>query len=169
MSGRAPRRRCRSSQPPTNSPSPVPAIRVSTVVPARPEAVWEDLRRIGSHTDWMSDAAEIRFLTEATEGVGVRFECDTRLGPLRLTDRMEVTEWRDFETMGIRHSGVVSGVGQFRLSACEGPEGAVHTRFEWTESLRFGWWMGGRLGAALARPVLRAVWARNLRRFAARF
>ena len=169
MSGRAPRRRCRGSQPPTNSPSPVPAIRVSTVVLARPEAVWEDLRRIGSHVDWMSDAAEIRFLTEATEGVGVRFECDTRIGPVRLTDHMEVTDWREGEVMGIRHSGVVSGTGQFRLSVCEGPEGAVHTRFEWTESLRFGWWMGGRLGAALARPVLRAVWARNLRRFAARF
>ena len=144
-------------------------IRVSTVVPARPEAVWADLRRIGSHAEWMSDAVEIRFLTEATEGVGVRFECDTRLGPLRLTDRMEVTEWRDSESMGIRHSGVVSGVGQFRLSACHGPQGAVHTRFEWTETLRFPWWMGGSLGAAVAAPVLRAVWARNLRRFAARF
>lgn len=144
-------------------------IKVSTVVPARPEAVWEDLRRIGSHVEWMSDAAEIRFLTEATEGVGARFECSTRLGPLRLTDRMEVTEWRAAETMGIMHSGVVSGVGQFRLSACEGPEGAVRTRFGWTESLTFPWWMGGPLCAALARPVLRAVWARNLRRFAARF
>ena len=144
-------------------------IRISTVVPAPPEAVWEDLRHIGSHVDWMSDAASIRFLTEATEGVGVRFECDTILGPLRLTDRMEVTEWRDSQTMGIRHTGVVSGAGQFRLSACKGAAGAVHTRFEWTEALRFRWWMGGPLGAVLARPVLRAVWARNLRRFAARF
>lgn len=147
------------------------SIRVSTVVPAPPEAVWEDLRRIGSHVEWMSDAEEIRFLTEATEGVGVRFECDTRVGPLRLTDRMEVTEWSDTEVMGIAHTGMVSGVGQFRLSACEGPgpDRAAHTRFEWTESLRFPWWMGGPLGAVLARPVLRAVWTRNLRRFAARF
>ncbi len=98
-------------------------IRVSTVVPAPPEAVWEDLRHIGRHVEWMSDAASIRFLTEATEGVGVRFECDTVVGPLRLTDRMEVTDWRDAETMGIRHTGVVSGVGHFRLSACEGPAG----------------------------------------------
>ena len=144
-------------------------IEVSTVVPAPPEAVWEDLRRIGSHVEWMSDAASIRFVTEATEGVGVRFECDTVVGPLRLTDRMEVTDWQDARAMGIRHTGVVSGVGRFRLSACDGPAGAVRTLFEWTETLRFRWWMGGPLGAFLARPVLRAVWTRNLARFASRF
>ncbi len=144
-------------------------IGVSTVVPAAPETVWEDLRHIGRHVDWMADAYAIRFETEATEGVGVRFECATRVGPIRLTDRMEVTEWRDAEVMGIRHAGTVSGTGQFRLTPCQGPAGEIHTRFEWTETLRFRWWLGGPLGAAAARPVLRAVWARNLRRFASRF
>ncbi len=144
-------------------------IRVSTVVPAAPAAVWEDLRHIGRHVDWMSDACSIRFLTEATEGVGVRFECATRVGPMRTIDRMEVTEWQDGQVMGIRHRGAVSGTGQFRLTGCPGPAGATHTRFEWTETLRFRWWMGGPPGAAVARRVLRAVWARNLRRFAARF
>ncbi len=144
-------------------------IRVSTVVPAAPAAVWEDLRHIGRHVDWMSDAYSIRFLTEATEGVGVRFECATRVGPMRVIDRMEVTEWRNTEVMGIRHRGAVSGTGQFRLSPCPQPAGEIHTRFEWTETLRFRWWMGGSLGAAVARPVLRAVWDRSLRRFAARF
>ena len=145
------------------------SIRVSTVVPAGPADVWEDLRDIAGHAGWMSDAASIRFLTEATEGVGVRFECDTVLGPLKLTDRMEVTEWRTGEAMSIRHTGVVSGVGRFLLSACDGPNGAVHTRFEWTETLRFPWWMGGPIGAVAARPVLSAVWKRNLSAFAARF
>ena len=144
-------------------------IRVSTVVLAAPAVVWEDLRHIDRHVDWMSEATSIRFLADTTEGVGVRFECATRVGPIRLIDRMEVTEWRDNEAMGIRHRGVVSGTGQFRLTGCPGPGGENHTRFEWTETLRFGWWMGGALGAVLARPVLRAVWNRNLRRFAARF
>ena len=144
-------------------------IRISTVVPAAPAAVWADLRRIERHTEWMSDAESIRFLTEAVEGVGVRFECATVVGPLKLTDRMEVTDWRDAEAMGISHTGVVSGVGHFRLSACEGPADEAHTRFEWTETLRFPWWMGGPVGALLAHPVLRAVWTRNLARFAARF
>ena len=144
-------------------------IRVSTVVPAAPATVWEDLRHIDRHIEWMNDAVAIRFQTDRTEGVGARFECTTRIGPMRLIDRMEVTEWRDGEVMGIRHRGAVSGTGQFRLTACPGPDGSVHSTFEWTETLRFPWWMAGQLGAALARPVLRALWDRNLRRFAARF
>ena len=144
-------------------------IRASTVVPAAPAAVWEDLRRIDRHVEWMSDAESISFLTDDVEGVGVRFECVTRLGPIRLIDRMEVTDWRDLEVMGIRHQGVVSGVGEFRLTPCRGPGGEAHSRFEWTETLRFPWWMGGAIGAVAAGRVLGAVWSRNLRRFAARF
>ena len=144
-------------------------IRVSTVVPAAPAVVWEDLRHIARHVDWMSDASSIRFLSKSTEGVGVRFECATRVGPIRLIDRMEVTEWRDGHAMGIRHCGVVSGTGQFRLTPLPAPGGESHTQFEWTETLQFPWWMGGAVGAVLARRVLRAVWARNLSRFVARF
>ena len=144
-------------------------IRISTSVPAAPSVVWEDLRRIERHVEWMSDAESIRFLTDDTEGVGTRFECVTRLGPLRLIDRTEVTDWRDGVVMGIRHHGVVSGVGQFRLTPLTTPGGEAHTRFEWNETLRFPWWMGGPIGAVMARPVLSAVWARNLRRFVARF
>lgn len=144
-------------------------IRISTVVPAAPSVVWEDLRRIERHVEWMSDAESIRFLTDDTAGVGTRFECVTRLGPLRLIDRMEVTDWRDGVALGIRHHGVVSGVGQFRLTPFTASGGEVHTRFEWNETLRFPWWMGGAIGAVVARPVLSAVWVRNLRRFVARF
>ena len=144
-------------------------IRVSTVVPAAPAAVWEDLCRIDRHIEWMSDAESIRFLTDATEGVGVRFECATRIGPIRLVDRMEVTDWSDARVMGIRHHGVVSGVGEFRLTPYPAAGGEVHTQFEWAETLQFPWWMGGPIGAVVARRVLRAVWARNLRRFVARF
>lgn len=144
-------------------------IRISTVAPAAPSVVWEDLRRIERHVEWMSDAESIRFLTDDTEGVGTRFECVTRLGPLRLIDRMEVTDWRDGVVMGIRHHGVVSGVGQFRLMPFTTPGGEAHTRFDWHETLRFPWWMGGPIGAVAARPVLGAVWKRNLRTFAARF
>lgn len=139
------------------------------MVPAAPAVVWEDLRHIDRHIEWMSDAESIRFLTDATEGVGVRFECVTRLGPIRLIDRMEVSEWSDSRVMGMRHRGVVSGAGEFRLTSCVAPGGEVHTQFEWIEMLQFPWWMGGALGAVVARRVLGAVWARNLRRFVARF
>ena len=144
-------------------------VRVSTVVAAPVEVVWDDLRQIAGHSEWMSDAVRIRFLSEATEGLGVRFECDTRIGPFGLTDRMEVTEWREPDLMGISHTGLVTGVGRFRLTGCVDHPGEARTRIEWVETLRFPWWMGGLFGAAMAKPVLRAVWKRNLVRFADRF
>ncbi len=144
-------------------------VRTSVLVPAAPEAVWEDLRHIGSHSEWMSDAVAIRFLSEAREGVGVRFECDTKIGPFRLTDRMEVTQWRVNEAMLIRHTGLVAGTGCLQLFG-DNTEGSItSTRVEWTETLRFPWWMGGAVGAAAAKPMLRAVWTRNLERLASRF
>ncbi|MCY4176457.1 MAG: SRPBCC family protein [Acidimicrobiaceae bacterium] len=143
--------------------------RVSIVVQAAPSVVWEDLRHIRRHAEWMSDAESISFVGDASEGVGARFECVTRLGPLRLIDKMEVTDWQEEAVLEIRHEGLVTGVGRFELTPVAGAGGGQSTRFEWTETLRFPWWMGGPVGESAARPVLRAVWNRNLRSFAARF
>lgn len=140
-------------------------IRVRTVIDAPPDDVWADLQDIGSHADWMSDAVAIRFLTAQTTGVGTRFECDTRVGPLRLTDVMEITEWKPGKAMGVTHTGIVSGVGRFTLKRLRGGR----TRFEWSESLRFPMWAGGPISAFAARPVLRWVWRRNLRGLRDRF
>ena len=122
--------------------------------------VWSELSRLETHSEWMLDATAIRFEGERRQGVGTRFECDTRFGPLRLTDLMEVTEWKHGETIGVRHSGAVSGTGRFTLR--DGP-GAT-TRVEWQESLAFPWWLGSALGAQLAKPLFVAVWKGNLRR-----
>ena len=48
-------------------------------------------------------------------GLAARFECDTRVGPFRLTDRMVVTEWRPRRAIGIAHHGIVGGQGRFTL------------------------------------------------------
>jgi len=56
------------------------------VLPAPPSAVWEYLRGIGGHVEWMEDAVAIRFTSEQTEGVGTAFQTDTKVGPLRLSD-----------------------------------------------------------------------------------
>ena len=61
--------------------------------------------------------------------------------------------------MGIEHHGVVTGKGRFTLR--RRPRGK--TRFTWTEELTFPLWMGGAVGAIAAKPVLRAIWRRNLR------
>ncbi|HEX6420684.1 MAG TPA: SRPBCC family protein, partial [Acidimicrobiales bacterium] len=138
-------------------------IRVHTAVDAPPQVVWRHLADIADHVSWMADARAIRFTSDRRTGVGTAFECETRLGPLRTLDVMEVTEWRDGEAMGVRHRGLVTGTGRFLLESA----GRGRTRLVWAEDLRFPWWLGGRVGGALARPVLRAVWRGNLRRFAA--
>ena len=61
--------------------------------------------------------------------------------------------------MGITHKGAVKGTGRFTLADTR----PGHTQFTWTEELRFPWWLAGPAGAAIATPVLRAVWRRNLR------
>jgi len=139
-------------------------ILVTTSLPATPEQVWDDIRHIDRHVEWMADAVAIRFVTPEHDGVGARFETDTRVGPLRLTDRMVITEWEPGRAMGIRHQGAVTGSGRFTLVAEQGG-----TRFSWEEDLRFPWWMGGPLGAAAGGQVLKWVWSRNLRALQGRF
>jgi len=141
----------------------VPHIRVRTTVAAPREVVWDRLSDIGDHVTWMADAAAIRFVGDRRAGVGTTFECETRLGPLRTTDVMQVTSWREPTEIGVRHQGLFTGVGRFRLEEA----GAHRTRVVWDEDLRFPWWLGGAPGATLARPVLAAVWRGNLRRLAA--
>jgi hypothetical protein len=136
------------------------AVVVDTIVERSTADVWSDVRNIASHVAWMQDAEAIRFLSEQTEGVGTRFECDTKVGPFALTDVMEITAWVDGARMGVRHVGLVVGTGDFTLEQI-GPD---RTKFRWAEDLSFPWWMGGAVGAFVARPVLRQIWKANLRR-----
>jgi len=136
----------------------MPPIEVSTVIAAPPAEVWAHVADVTSHVEWMTDAEAIRLTSGQRSGVGTTFECDTRIGPLRLTDLMEVTEWEEGAAMGVAHSGLVTGSGRFTLR----PE-AGGTRFTWAEELRFPWWMGGAAGAVVGRRVLERVWRGNLR------
>lgn len=140
-------------------------IRVSTTIEAPIDAVWEYVRRIDSHTEWMADAESISFQGDQTEGVGTAFECLTKVGPLRLNDTMVVTEWTEREAIGVRHTGLVTGEGRFTLA----PAGTDRTEFCWTEELQFPWWMGGILGDIVGARVLELVWRRNLKTLRAKF
>jgi hypothetical protein len=142
----------------------VARIKVSTAIAAPPDRVWDELRHIDRHVHWMADAEAIRFTSKRREGRGTTFECDTRIGPFRLVDRMEVTEWRPGRAMGVRHTGLVTGTGRFTLRRRPG----TATRFTWTERLSFPWWMGGPVGGVVGGRVMKAVWRRNVRRLRAR-
>lgn len=121
--------------------------------------MWSDLVDISSHVEWMQDAEAIRFLTDEHRGLGTRFECDTVVGPFKLTDVMEITEWQSGRSMGVRHQGLIGGTGLFTLR----PSGST-TVFSWVEELDFPWYFAGPLGATAARPVLKSIWRGNLRR-----
>ena len=133
-------------------------IKVCTTIDASTAEVWDVVEEIQHHTDWMVDAARITFVSNRTSGVGTEFDCLTRVGPFRLTDRMKVTEWEPGRAMGIEHHGMVTGRGRFTLESKR--QGS--TRFCWNERLRFPWWMGGVVGEQVARPVLKRLWKRNL-------
>jgi hypothetical protein len=105
----------------------------------------------------MHDAEAIRITSSRATGLGTTFECATRVGPLRLSDTMEVVEWKERRTIGIRHTGLVQGHGRFTLRLRPGG-----TLFTWEERLRFPWWMGGPVGSVVSKPVLRSIWKRNL-------
>ena len=140
------------------------ALVVETVIERTPDEVWADVRDIASHVGWMHDAVAIRFLSDTREGLGTRFECDTKVGPFRLTDIMEITAWEDARRMGVRHAGLVEGVGEFTLTEVS----PGRTNFSWAEDLTFPWYFGGPLAGVFARPVLRLIWKRNLRALKAR-
>lgn len=140
------------------------AIHLCTTIGATPEFVWSEVEDIETHVDWMADAVSITFRTEAHSGVGTKFECLTRIGPLSTTDVMTVTEWEPGEAMGIEHRGVVTGKGRFTLR----PVGTALTEFCWTEELRYPVWMGGAIGERLSRPILMRVWSGNLKRLRAK-
>ena len=137
-------------------------ITVSIDLEATPSRVWEVVEPIERHVDWMADAVAIRFHGDQQRGVGTRFACDTKVGPIKLTDQMEITEWIPGEAMGVKHTGLVTGTGIFTLAPLDGGQ---RTRFTWSEQLTFPWWLGGRLGEIIGGGlVMKAIWRRNLKK-----
>lgn len=141
------------------------AITVSTELDAPPDVVWEDLKNLRSHQEWMHDAESIWITSRQSSGVGTTFDCETKVGPIRLNDQMEITEWVEGERMGVRHNGLVTGEGAFAMSALPGDR----TLFRWDEELSFPWWLGGPVGEPFGSVILKKIWERNLKNLRSRF
>lgn len=141
-------------------PDPVPDITLSMDLAQPRDRVWRELEAVERHVEWMADAESAEFSGARTRGVGTILVVATRVGPFRTRDVIEFTEWDPPRLMGVAHRGLFTGTGSFRLDAHDGG-----TRMVWSESIRFPWYLGGPIGAMIARPVLRAIWRGNLRRF----
>lgn len=135
-------------------------IKINNRIHAPLPVVWEAVADVQTHTEWMADAESITLTSDHSVGIGTTFDCATRFGPFHTVDRMEITEWVDGSVIGVTHQGLVSGRGRFTLQEA----GPSETLFSWEESLKFPWWIGGRLLSIGARPILKAIWRGNLRR-----
>ena len=140
-------------------------ITVSIELAASPARVWEIVEPVERHVDWMADAVAIRFTNSQTRGVGTTFDCDTKVGPIKLTDRMEITEWVPEKSMGVKHVGIVTGTGVFTIEPLGNGQ---YTKFTWSEELTFPWWLGGPIGEVIGgNIVMKAIWRRNLKKLQA--
>ena len=138
---------------------------MSIELAASPARVWEIVEPVERHVDWMADAVAIRFTNSQTRGVGTTFDCDTKVGPIKLTDRMEITEWVPEKSMGVKHVGIVTGTGVFTIEPLGNGQ---YTKFTWSEELTFPWWLGGPIGEVIGgNIVMKAIWRRNLKKLQA--
>jgi hypothetical protein len=130
-------------------------------LPSSVSDVWAELSQLERHADWMMDAERIDFATGQRRGVGTEMKVRTRVGPFVTVDVIEVREWTEGKSIGVSHSGLVSGIGVFILIPIDNG-----TRFVWWEELEFPWYLGGPITARFAAPVLKWIWRGNLSRFA---
>jgi hypothetical protein len=123
---------------------------------------WLELADIAHHIDWMADAESIEFSTDQHRGLGTRFTCLTKVGPLRTRDQMEITSWEEGTSIGVRHRGLIKGEGVLSLRP-DGTQDACY--LSWKEELHFRAIVGGSITAYVAEPVLTKIWVQNLERF----
>lgn len=134
-------------------------IEVSRMMKTSRPVVWEALADLGSHARWMRDARSVEFLGSRKRGLGTRMAVETRVGPFRTVDLLEVTGWEEGRSISVAHRGLIDGEGV--LSVEDAGNGSL---VRWVERLSFPWWLGGPVTAWLARPLLGAVLRGDLRR-----
>ncbi len=76
---------------------------VSPVVAASPATVWEEIRLVERHADWMANTTDIAVESDQLTGVGTVYRCRTRFGPLNLKHRLVITSWREGRKIGVSH------------------------------------------------------------------
>lgn len=108
----------------------------------------------------MTDALAINFVGDQRRGVGTTMTVPTAVGLFRITDEMTVVAWDEGHSIGVRHTGLVTGTGTLSVVPIDGGG----SRVSWKEQLSAPLWLGGPAAETVAVPVLRRVWMANLRR-----
>ena len=133
-------------------------IEVSTIIYKPIEVVWDEVKIMKNHVNWMQDAAKIDFISENKFGMDTKMKVLTKVGPLSLNDIITVTSWDEMKSIGVVHEGIVTGEGAFYLS--KNTENS--TRFDWIETLKAPLYLGGPIAELFGGVVLKAIWKKNL-------
>ena len=133
-------------------------IKVSTIINKPLEVVWDEVKIMKNHVNWMQDAAKIDFLSLNESGIDTKMKVLTKVGPFSLNDIITVTKWEEMNSKGVVHEGIVTGEGAFYLS--ENDDNS--TKFEWIEELKAPYYLGGPIAEFFGGFVLKFIWKKNL-------
>ncbi len=133
-------------------------IQISTIINKPLKDVWNEVKVMERHVNWMQDAENIEFLSENTSGLNTKMKVLTKVGPISLNDIITVNQWSEFDTIGVVHEGIVTGEGAFYLTSIN----ENSTKFEWIETLKFPIYLGGSIGEFFGSFILKRIWKKNL-------
>ena len=108
-------------------------IETSIIINKPLDTVWQEVKVMENHVNWMEDAVKIDILSENNSGIDTKMNVLTKVGPIKLTDIITVTEWKEKESIGVIHEGIVTGEGIFYLTSLNESQ----TEFKWEETLKF--------------------------------
>jgi hypothetical protein len=134
-------------------------IEISTVINKQLNVVWDEVKIMENHVNWMEDAVKIDILSENNSGLNTKMNVLTKVGPITLNDIITVTEWKEKESIGVIHEGIVTGEGVFYLTSLDESK----TKFQWVEILKFPFYLGGPLGEIFGGLILKLIWKKNLK------
>jgi hypothetical protein len=134
-------------------------IEISTVINKPLNVVWDEVKIVENHVNWMEDAVKIDILSENNSGLNTKMNVLTKVGPITLNDIITVTEWKEKESIGVIHEGIVTGEGVFYLTSLDESK----TKFQWVEILKFPFYLGGPLGEIFGGLILKLIWKKNLK------
>jgi len=128
-------------------------ITVSVDVDAPVETVWREVTDWEAQGEWMMGTT-----VRVTQGDGVspgtRVAAFTGVGPLGVTDTMELVGWDPPHRATVRHVGrVVRGSGVFTVVERRGTDGHEGSTFTMSEQLDLPLGPLGALGWPLVKPV----------------
>jgi carbon monoxide dehydrogenase subunit G len=127
-------------------------ITVSVDVDAPVETVWAEVTDWESQGEWML-GTQVRVVRGDGASVGSELAATTGVGPLAVTDTMEIAGWDPPHRATVRHTGrIVRGSGVFTVVERPGPDGRDASTLQWSEYVDLPLGPLGALGWPLVRP-----------------